>query len=81
MEEIYYETYMFIINFIKKNEYPSTYREISDGLGYTLSAIARRIHKLVDLGKIEIKDKSPRSIKVVGYQFVVESEDKIRSVK
>lgn len=81
MEEIYYETYMFIIDFIKENGYPPTYRELSDGLGYTLSTIAYRIHKLVDLGKIEIKDKSPRSIKVVGHRFVIESEDKSRSVK
>ena len=69
MEEVYYETYMFIINFIKENGYPPTYRELSDGLGYTLSTIARRIYKLVDLGKIEIKDKSPRLIKVVGHEF------------
>lgn len=65
MEEIYYETYMFIINFIKKNGYPPTYRELSEGLGCALSTIANRIKVLVELGRIEIRRKRCRSIKII----------------
>lgn len=66
IEKIYYETYMFIIDFISKNGYPPTYRELSEGLGCALSTIANRIDVLVKLGRIDIYRRKYRSIKIIG---------------
>lgn len=66
MKEIYYETYIFIVDFISKNGYPPSYRKISKGLGCALSTIANRINVLVKLGRIDIRRKKYRSIKIIG---------------
>lgn len=68
------ETYHFIINFIKENGYSPSYREIANGTGRTLSTTASRLEKLVKYGMIKMKPESPRTISVVGYQFVKERE-------
>ncbi len=71
MTEKDYETYKFIIDYIKEHGYSPSYREIADGIGVrAVSTIAERIHRLEDMGKIKTKMDIPRTISVVGYQFV-----------
>ena len=71
MTEKDYETYKFIIDYIKEHGYSPSYREIADGVGVrAVSTIAERIHRLEDMGKIKTKMDIPRTISVVGYQFV-----------
>lgn len=64
------ETYKFIVDFIKENGYSPSYREIANGVGCALSTVVGRLKKLVEFGMIEMKPESPRTISVVGYQFV-----------
>ena len=63
--------YNFIVDFIKKNGYAPTVREICVGTGlkYTSSVYAHLL-KLEDEERIEMKKKSTRAIKVIGFQFV-----------
>ena len=68
------ETYKFIIDFIQENGYSPSYREIAKGVGCALSTVVYRLEKLVDFGMIEMKPNAPRTIKVVGYQYMKESE-------
>ncbi len=71
MTEKDYETYKFIIDYIKEHGYSPSYREIADGIGVrAVSTIAERIHRLEGMGKIKTKMDIPRTISVVGYQFV-----------
>ncbi len=64
------ETYQFIIDFIKENGYSPSYREIANGVGCALCTVVSRLEKLVEFGMIKMKPESPRTISVVGYQFV-----------
>lgn len=63
--------YNFIVEFIKKNGYAPSVREICVGtdLKSTASVYAHLL-KLEDEGKIQMKKKSTRAIKVIGFQFV-----------
>lgn len=71
MTEKDYETYKFIIDYIKENGHSPSYREIADGIGVrAVSTIAERIHRLEDMGKIKTKMDIPRTISVVGYKYV-----------
>ena len=68
-----YETYKFLIDFIKEHGYAPTYQEIADGLYLSAKSCAKdRLQKLEIKGKIEILQGSPRAIKVIGYKFVKE---------
>lgn len=71
MTERDYETYKFIIDYIKENGHSPSYREIADGVGVrAVSTIAERVHKLESMGKIKTKMDIPRTISVVGYKYV-----------
>ncbi len=73
MTEKDYDTYKFIIDYIKENGYPPTVREIASGVGVTSTAtVSHRLMKLERDGWIKVKLSSPRAIKVVGYKFVKE---------
>ena len=63
--------YNFIVDFIKKNGYAPSIREICSGT-YLSSTASVRNHLLAleDEGKIRMKPNSPRAIKVIGFQFV-----------
>lgn len=61
------ETYQFIIDFIKENGYPPTYREIASGVGCALSTVVGRLEKLEALGMIEVKPNAPRTIRIAKY--------------
>ena len=63
--------YSFLVDFIQKNGYSPTVREICVGTGLrSTSSVYAHLLKLEDEGKIEMKKKSTRAIKVIGFQFV-----------
>lgn len=63
--------YNFIVEFIKKNGYAPSVREICVGTNLKSTAsVYVHLLKLEDEGKIEMKKKSTRAIKVIGFQFV-----------
>lgn len=65
--------YNFIVKFIKKKGYSPSIREISAGTGLKSTAnVYMHLLKLEDEGKIEMKRKSTRAIKVIGFRFVEE---------
>ena len=71
MTEKDYETYKFIIDYIKEHGYSPSYREIADGVGVrAVSTIVERIHKLEGMGKIKTNMDIPRTSSVVGYKYV-----------
>lgn len=74
-----YDTYQFIISYIKENGYPPTVREIAHGINITsTSAVCERLSKLEKAGCIKTKLASPRAIKVIGYEFRKKEDDTMR---
>lgn len=56
----------FISDFIKKNGYSPSYREIKDGLGYTsIATVSLHVHGLIDRGFIRNRFNRGRSLQVV----------------
>lgn len=72
------ETYKFIVNFIKENNYSPSYREIANGVGCALSTTVSRLEKLVEFGMIEMKPNCQRTIKVIGYSYVKDERGGMR---
>lgn len=63
--------YNFIVEFIKNNGYAPSVREICTGINLSsTSRVYAHLLKLEDEGKIQMKKKSTRAIKVIGFQFV-----------
>ncbi len=65
------QIYNFLVDFIKKNGYAPSVREICTGTDLSsTSSVYMHLLKLEDEGKIQVKRKSTRAIKVVGYEFI-----------
>ena len=65
------QIYNFLVDFVKKNGYAPSVREICTGTDLSsTSSVYMHLLKLEDEGKIQIKKKSTRAIKVIGFQFV-----------
>lgn len=65
------QIYNFLVDFIKKNGYAPSVREICTGTDLSsTSSVYMHLLKLEDEGKIQMKKKSTRAIKVIGFQFV-----------
>lgn len=63
--------YNFIVEFIKENGFVPSIREICAGTNLSSTkTVYAHLLKLEDEGKIEMKRKSTRAIKVIGFQFV-----------
>jgi len=63
--------YNFLVEFIKKNGYAPSMREICDGTYLSSTAsVHNHLLKLEDEGRIEMKPNSPRAIKLVEFEFV-----------
>lgn len=63
--------YDFIVQYIKKNGYAPTVREIGEAVSLkSTSSVFNHLIALENVGKIEIKDKASRAIRLVGYEFV-----------
>jgi repressor LexA len=69
------EIYEFIIDFITENKYSPTVREICDGTSLkSTSSVYYHLMELQKIGKIEMKQRQTRTIKIVGYSFVKDGE-------
>lgn len=65
------QIYNFIVAHIQENLYPPTIREIGDKVGLaSTSSVFNHLLKIQEYGFIEVKENSPRAIKVKGYKFV-----------
>lgn len=63
--------YNFLVKFITKNGFAPSVREICGGVNLRSTAsVYSHLVKLEEEGKIEMKEKSTRAIKVIGYEFV-----------
>lgn len=63
--------YDFLVQFITKNGYSPSIREICDGVGVSSTqTVYRHLCKLEKEGKIKTQEGKPRTISVVGYDFV-----------
>lgn len=69
--------YQVIVDYISKNGYAPSFREIGELSGLkSTSSVHAHIHRLAEEGRIEIgENEESRRIKVIGYKFVKESED------
>jgi SOS-response transcriptional repressor LexA len=57
----------FIESFIKEHGYSPSYREIMSGLGYTsVATVALHVGNLIKRGHLRKRDRSARSLEVVG---------------
>lgn len=62
----------FIESFIKENGYSPSYREIMNGLGYTsVATVALHVNNLIKRGHLRKRDRSARSLEVVGININV----------
>lgn len=67
------KVYNFLVDFIKKNGYSPTVREICVGTGLrSTSSVYYHLITLKMLGKIDMKENTPRTIRLVGYKVVKE---------
>ena len=65
------QIYNFLVDFVKKNGYAPSVREICTGTDLSsTSSVYMHLLKLEDEGKIQMKKKSSRAIRVIGFQFV-----------
>lgn len=62
--------YNFLVEFIKKNGYSPSIREICAGTYLSSTAsVYNHLLTLEDEGKIKMKGNAARSIRLVGYEF------------
>lgn len=62
-----HETLDFIRHFIAEHGYSPSYREIMNGCNYTsVATVSLHVNNLIKRGHIEKRDKSARSLEVVG---------------
>ncbi len=69
--------YQFLVGYITDNLYPPSIREICEGVGLkSSSSVFRHLQTLEQMGKIEIRDWSPRAIKLIGYKIIKGGDEK-----
>ena len=60
------EMLKFIADFIEKNEYSPSYREIAQGMGYnSIASVALHVKNLIERGHLSKRFNSSRSLEVV----------------
>lgn len=63
--------YNFIVKFITENCYSPSIMEICEGAGMcSKSSVHECLVKLKLMGKIDMKNNTPRTIRLVGYKMV-----------
>lgn len=63
--------YDFLVEYITKNGYSPTIREIAEGTGLKAkSRVHHHLSVLEDMGKIHTQNGKARTISLVGYKFV-----------
>lgn len=67
--------YRFLVEFISKNSYAPSIKEIGAGTNLRSTAsVYYHLMKLEEEGKIKMRRHSQRTIQVVGFEFVKEEE-------
>ena len=62
--------YNFLIEFMTKNGYAPSVREICDGTNLkSTSSVHHHLMILDDMGKIHMENNKTRAIKLIGYEF------------
>lgn len=65
----------YIESFIKEHGYSPSYREIMNGLGYTsVATVALHVGNLIKRGHLRKRDRSARSLEVVGVDLGLASK-------
>lgn len=65
------EIYDFLMQYITKNGFAPSVKEICDAVGYkSTSSVFNHLVMLEMTGKIEVKYNTARAIRLVGYEFV-----------
>lgn len=63
--------YNFLVEYITQNGYAPSVREIADGTFINSTASVHDCLQMLEImGKIKIKKKTSRAIKVIGFEFV-----------
>ena len=63
--------YGFIVEFITTNGYSPSIREIAEGTGIkSTSTVKEQLYMLERLGKIRTQEFKPRTISLVGWEYV-----------
>lgn len=63
--------YRFLVEFISENSYAPSIKEIGAGVELrSTSSVYYQLMKLKEEGKIKMKHNSPRTIQIVGFEFV-----------
>lgn len=63
--------YRFIVDFITENSYSPSVKEICEGTGLSsTSNVHDYLRKLKMMGKIDMKERTPRTIRLVVYKTV-----------
>lgn len=65
-----FDIYTYIEKYILENGYAPTYREIGVANEIGLYAVREHLQKLETIGKIKVKPKSPRAIRLMEYEMV-----------
>lgn len=69
--ETRHRVYDFLVDYIKRNGFPPSIREITKAIGLkSTSGVYSHLKKLQEEGLIEIHGNSSRAIKILGYEFV-----------
>lgn len=64
------KVYNFILQYTREYGYAPSIREIAEGIGLKFtSSVHSHLKKLQEEGKIEIRENSPRAIKIIGYRY------------
>lgn len=65
------QIYMFLVNYIKENGFPPSYREIAAGIGInSMNTVMGSLRRLEMMGKNRSLERQTACNQVVGYQFV-----------
>lgn len=70
------DIYRFIVDYIKRNQFPPTVQEIGEGVGLkSKSSVFYHLKTMEAMGMIDLPfPKAPRAIRVPGYHFVKDSK-------
>lgn len=70
------KVYDFLLEYIDKNGFAPSVREIGEEVGLkSTSSVVYHLSTLEEEGRIEVRENSPRAIKVVGYNYTKEGSD------
>lgn len=70
------KVYDFLLEYIDKNGFAPSVREIGEEVGLkSTSSVVYHLSTLEEEGRIEVRENSPRAIKLVGYNYTKEGND------